>query len=357
MSVRAISMVWERSAQAGSRLLLMLAIADYAKDNGGGAYPSIGTLARKARMSERNCQRMIGHLLDAGELTIAYKAGPHGANIYAIQLPDPGASETLFAGNSDADPRDISVTGDAGATRHGRHPGTGVTPAPASGGGDAGVVGGVTPASPNTSRTVKEPSASLDGKTIDAVFERWWPNVLRKTHKKEARANFAVALAETDYETLEEAIKDFAREHAEDDPKGLKEPATLLWERFWLGKGGAGHLGDPQPAARTVEKVTVLQVTAGPAEQARFAHVMQMLLQEFGFALWETWFSDLALIEGDADAWTIAAPSRFKREWIAPRYGDRIRAHGKRRIEIVVGVPGVGDQASEVSQEGAGDFA
>jgi len=49
MSVRSIGRVWDHSAASGSFLLMLLAIADFADDDGN-AYPSVPTLARKCRM-------------------------------------------------------------------------------------------------------------------------------------------------------------------------------------------------------------------------------------------------------------------------------------------------------------------
>ena len=69
MSLKAMSHVWEHSEQRGSRLLMLLAIADFADDHGI-AYPGIERLARKTRMSERNAQMTLRALEQAGELLI-----------------------------------------------------------------------------------------------------------------------------------------------------------------------------------------------------------------------------------------------------------------------------------------------
>lgn len=49
MSVRTMAKVWELSANRGNDLLMLLAIADFADDDGN-AYPSVQTLAHKCRM-------------------------------------------------------------------------------------------------------------------------------------------------------------------------------------------------------------------------------------------------------------------------------------------------------------------
>ena len=81
-----MSLVWSGSANKGTVLLLELAIADFAHDDGGGAYPSIRTLARKVRMSERNTQYIIQSLVSSKEMEIKRGAGPRGCNVYQINV-------------------------------------------------------------------------------------------------------------------------------------------------------------------------------------------------------------------------------------------------------------------------------
>jgi len=76
--------VWEHSAAKGSDLLLLLAIADHAHDNGTNAYPSIDSLAKKTRLSRRQVQYNIRNLVSLGELEVQDKQGPHGVNMYRI---------------------------------------------------------------------------------------------------------------------------------------------------------------------------------------------------------------------------------------------------------------------------------
>ena len=64
MSVRIISQVWKLSKLQGGALLVLLAIADFANDEGM-AYPSISTLAQKARLSKRHSQRILRGLVRA----------------------------------------------------------------------------------------------------------------------------------------------------------------------------------------------------------------------------------------------------------------------------------------------------
>jgi len=69
MSIKAMTNIWDHSAQKGSKLLLLLAIADHA-DEYAFAWPGVKALAQKIRMSERHTKRLLGELEKAGELYI-----------------------------------------------------------------------------------------------------------------------------------------------------------------------------------------------------------------------------------------------------------------------------------------------
>ena len=86
MSIKVMNLVWSNSTQKGSALLLLLAIADHAHDDGGGAYPSIQTLADKTRLTSRAVQVLLNKLEAAGELRIKRRTGPHRVNTYAITI-------------------------------------------------------------------------------------------------------------------------------------------------------------------------------------------------------------------------------------------------------------------------------
>lgn len=88
MSVKITSQVWERSQQSGSHLLVMLAIADYAHDDGlvwvrGITLPQ---LAKKARLSERQAQRVIATLSDDGEIYAPIVQGRGHTTRYFITI-------------------------------------------------------------------------------------------------------------------------------------------------------------------------------------------------------------------------------------------------------------------------------
>lgn len=74
--------VWSDSKQKGSALLLMLALADYAADDGY-CWPKTDTLADKIRMSTRTVYRLIDAIEQDGELYVVRK---NRNNRYVITL-------------------------------------------------------------------------------------------------------------------------------------------------------------------------------------------------------------------------------------------------------------------------------
>ena len=85
MSIRVMSWVWENSRAEGTDRLVLLALADYAGDDGY-AYPSVARLALKARISTRTVQRCIRSLMALGEVTVSPNQGRGGANVYRVQM-------------------------------------------------------------------------------------------------------------------------------------------------------------------------------------------------------------------------------------------------------------------------------
>lgn len=117
--------VWKYSPQSGSKLLCLLALADFANDKNQ-AFPAVSTLAKKTRMSSRNVQRALEVLADCGEIEIEKNAGPGGCNVYRLRFDHINGGDNLSGGVTSLDQI-------------------------CQGGGDAGVVGGVTPVSPKPS--------------------------------------------------------------------------------------------------------------------------------------------------------------------------------------------------------------
>ena len=83
MSIQATSYVLHRRYGSQTRKLLMIAIADFANDDGE-AWPSVDTLAQRAECSRRAVQENIRALQIEGELALHPNAGPRGCNLYRV---------------------------------------------------------------------------------------------------------------------------------------------------------------------------------------------------------------------------------------------------------------------------------
>jgi len=86
MSVRVMSLIWERSQHRGGALLLMLALGDYSNDDGTNIFPSLANLAAKARLRRRQAQNIIRTLEASGELTVSYGTGRGHVNNFTLNL-------------------------------------------------------------------------------------------------------------------------------------------------------------------------------------------------------------------------------------------------------------------------------
>ena len=85
MSVRWISHIWQSSPYKGERLLLHLALADFASDEGI-CWPSQSTLARKARCSKNWVRLSIGQMVRDGLVEIVEPAGAGRGKVGVYQL-------------------------------------------------------------------------------------------------------------------------------------------------------------------------------------------------------------------------------------------------------------------------------
>lgn len=85
MSVRVLNLVWTRSTHKGSELLLLLAIADNADDEGF-AFPGIPLLAAKTRLTPRAVQYAMRKILttDDPELVVVERGRKGKSNRYRL---------------------------------------------------------------------------------------------------------------------------------------------------------------------------------------------------------------------------------------------------------------------------------
>lgn len=88
MSVKVMTAVFERYPNGGGEMLLALALADHASDDGTRVFPSIKALAEKTRQSERSVQYQLRRMQETGWL-ILVSSGNGGRSMsseYRISL-------------------------------------------------------------------------------------------------------------------------------------------------------------------------------------------------------------------------------------------------------------------------------
>ena len=77
--------VWD-STLAGNQLLVALALADWAGKDGDQIFPTVLTVAKKTRLSERTVQRLVKQMLGIGLLQIVSPARQHQAAHYHMSM-------------------------------------------------------------------------------------------------------------------------------------------------------------------------------------------------------------------------------------------------------------------------------
>ncbi|WP_417273488.1 helix-turn-helix domain-containing protein [Celeribacter halophilus] len=83
MSIKIMSKLWENGPQRKTQLLVLLALSDFANDEGH-CWPSMATIAKKARLTERGARKVVRQLEADGWLEVHIGSGRHRCNVYII---------------------------------------------------------------------------------------------------------------------------------------------------------------------------------------------------------------------------------------------------------------------------------
>jgi hypothetical protein len=230
MSIRVMASVWDSKIDNQTDLLVLLALADFANDQGI-SWPSLEGLAQKSRSSVRNVQRILKRLELAGVLKVQRMGGgaPGSTNFYHINLKgETGDSLT---------PVGVTRRG-GGVTNEG---GRGVT----KGGGGVTELG-----QRSVSRSVigTDPSVqpsipgelSLDGNEVPKSLKKTPEETIYEAYplkvgKVAALAKIRAALTQIDYQKLLDLTLRYAAAVRQfGDPKYTPHPSTWFHqERFF----------------------------------------------------------------------------------------------------------------------------
>lgn len=246
MSIKIMSRVWDNGPPDKAETLVLLAIADFCNDYGE-CWPSVGGIARKARMTERGVQKIIARLVGIGWLKIDKNAGRRGCNLYLVTPPELSSPRTPFTPNTV------------------RQPPNPVPPTPE-------------PRSPEPSYNHQEPSKSNDAREVQHILCQWASTqavqsfvAYQRKQKGKALTVTAAKRQATQLERIFQAGGDT------DDALGLAE------ERGWQsvqadwyfkskeqgnghgnhnsGRSAHGRANGPDPALEQIARITGLSGT------------------------------------------------------------------------------------------------
>jgi hypothetical protein len=74
MSIKLMTMVWDRYPVGGNEMALALVLADHAHDDGSRIWPGLASMAQKTRTSRATVQRMLAHMQARGWLELVRPA-------------------------------------------------------------------------------------------------------------------------------------------------------------------------------------------------------------------------------------------------------------------------------------------
>lgn len=225
MSVEAMTLVLHHSKASGAAQMILMGIANHQGD--GGAWPSIATLAKYGKVSERRVQQIVRELEEIGELVVYQNAGGKtstgATNLYQVVLSCPDDCD----GSMNHKTRQGVKFGD---TR-----------------GEIWSHQGVKPISP---KPVIEPSIETiyAPSELNEFFNRFYKAYPRKKKPLDARRAFVKALELVDPEILISAAERLAS-----DPN-LPALQFVPYPASWLNSGGWDDEPYPERVLSAEEK-------------------------------------------------------------------------------------------------------
>ena len=229
MSIKLMAMVWDSNIQTSQKMAL-LAMCDWADDEGGSVYPSIAKLAKRISCSERQAQRIVHSLIDDGLVAVVGNAlggVPGQSRQYRVNVK---ALFVLSLGASVAQTKPASApmgTGDIlSPVDADQKEGVGVTPTTPT--GDMGVT--LSPMYPSLN-TPLPPDGGASG------FEEFWNAYPKKAAEAKARRQWDRLAPDL---TMRKSMADAVRIQAgtenwrKDGGQFVPMPSTWLRDRRWL---------------------------------------------------------------------------------------------------------------------------
>ena len=213
MSIKIMSMIWGRGPDNQSERFVLLALADYANDEGE-CWPSIEGVARKTCLTDRGVRKIMRRLEETGWLEIEAGGGRKNCNLYRIKtlnIVQPERRSPLNVVPENPEPRSLNPE----------------------------------PCSAEPSGTIKEPSESNSAREIVEVLCRWTSGEAARSFVAYRRKQKGKALTLTAAKRLASNLQEIFNAGGDtDDALGLAE------ERGWQSIKPEWYFNDKQRADR-----------------------------------------------------------------------------------------------------------
>lgn len=336
MSVKVMARVWERSRHSGGALVLLLAMADFADDDGR-CWPAVSTLATKSRMSERNARYALRALEASGEIRTVEGGGRSQTNGYVVTLDEVRGTEK---GGSPLPERGQSLQG---AKIAGGQPTSekGGNPLPKKG----------QPIAPDPSLTIIEPSEeteTTDGAPAPVAVgdahadepakreplgpgSKLYKRLTRVTPNIEQRAQLDEAFEKYGPDRMESVIRDWLlKGYRKQNVKGMLNVLEVGWRERRPSERGILASGRPvtadeaaaidQVIAEGMQAVAARIEATAPADADRLWHdVHAGLALRMPAATLKAWVDPVQVASFDGETLKLLAPTAAVHSWLTQR--------------------------------------
>jgi len=198
MSIKIMSMIWDRGPDNQSERFVLLALADYANDEGE-CWPSIEGIAKKTCLTDRGVRKIIRRLEETRWLEIEAGGGRKNCNLYRIKTLNhvqPEQRSPLNVVPKNPEPRSLNPE----------------------------------PCSAEPSITIIEPSKSDNARD---GFEEFWDRYPRRIGKAAARKSYAKAMKATTHDEIMFGLSQQMPSLASREQQYIPHPSTWLNQERW----------------------------------------------------------------------------------------------------------------------------
>lgn len=226
-----MSLVWDNFPRGGSDMLAMLAMADWCNDQGGSLHPSIASVAKKIRLTEKQARVIVHRLIDEGWLAVI--GNENGGN------PGQSRQYKLNVSKIATPPAEVSPPADV-------TPPVEVTPpvdvTPPVEVRDPSRGGSFTPPAHGSLTTIEPPIEPpvvnpLPPETADDKFLTFWNAYPKKVGKEAARKvwiKIKSPAASLDAILIALAWQSSTDQWTKNNGQYIPNPATYLTQQRWL---------------------------------------------------------------------------------------------------------------------------